>query len=727
MMFWGKKRKRKPARRKFAGSLERLESRDLMTAVPGTIDSFDAQPLQGESQEFAYYNNWGGDRGEVVSQFGSVDWHQGYIRAAISQDFQYAGIFESLNGLIRNSEVLDFAAPLPASIQAAYQSQIEALNFEFRDGQGPVTFKLESPSKATIWTTTRTISGPTNLRLALPTPLPANVHALVVTVDGNAGNFYELNKINAEFNAPALGNLEPVIWSAAPLLALYDEDLHISADRQNFGADEMANIPVTGGTALVAAELARFGVVSTAAAEQLVDEITSTFLILPTYHGLLPHFAKLKTPPSGGNPPEFENLPGGEWSSVDTVIGLLAVIEARQMLGLSTAAIEAKLENIDWEDLTLADGTISHGYQNDGTRIAVGWDVFGSESFLVGWGLAAARPGSSLASLNIAAPPTWDGAEFNDELAALFLPMNGVDHFGNDWEVYRATAAQAQWNYYDSLGVPIAGLSPAEVAEPWTVPQSSIYQAFGLGGHNGTVNDGSALTGHIHAAPHALGLLASHLPSETLSGWQYLKTQEVVSPLNVVESMYLTDQGDVVANPLKSGWNLLLQTLGWTRMVAAANYGAYEAAAANEFVTAGFERMMPPPPTPWQNAEMPLDVDADTDVDVVDAILVINELLTRGPHPLTDQNDLPPPYFDVNGNNEVDVVDAILVINHLLSGSNQALPLEGDADTKSVSVQASSASLSPDDLDIAWGTLLESESHRTPVAPNRTLRAVRQI
>lgn len=83
---------------------------------------------------------------------------------------------------------------------------------------------------------------------------------------------------------------------------------------------------------------------------------------------------------------------------------------------------------------------------------------------------------------------------------------------------------------------------------------------------------------------------------------------------------------------------------------------------------------------PYHNDYFPSDVDADGSVTVGDALAVINSLLTLGPHDLMgtqsstrgnpDAEGEPdtPMYVDVNSDNYLDTLDAIIVINDLLSG-----------------------------------------------------------
>ena len=66
----------------------------------------------------------------------------------------------------------------------------------------------------------------------------------------------------------------------------------------------------------------------------------------------------------------------------------------------------------------------------------------------------------------------------------------------------------------------------------------------------------------------------------------------------------------------------------------------------------------------WQNESMPNDVSGDGQVAPRDALLVINELSTKGAYEV-DQSSKPEFYFDVSGDGAVSGIDALRVINDL--------------------------------------------------------------
>lgn len=121
-------------------------------------------------------------------------------------------------------------------------------------------------------------------------------------------------------------------------------------------------------------------------------------------------------------------------------------------LGLDASGLENMVKGIDWADLSDS-GTrsISHGYDYSGNKLLSRWDTFGSESFLVAVGYAAATGDENVKLENSSTSQTWDGSGFNDEMASLFLPMSSTDIWGNDWQAYRDSSFQKQKTFLSNL------------------------------------------------------------------------------------------------------------------------------------------------------------------------------------------------------------------------------------------------------------------------------------
>jgi len=90
---------------------------------------------------------------------------------------------------------------------------------------------------------------------------------------------------------------------------------------------------------------------------------------------------------------------------LDTIIAIVALLEARQTLGLDTSAVEQSLKGIDRAGLILPDGSTSHGYSSQrAQRLGNGWKDFGAETWLANFGCAAAT--GNLAAMD-STPPTF--------------------------------------------------------------------------------------------------------------------------------------------------------------------------------------------------------------------------------------------------------------------------------------------------------------------------------
>jgi hypothetical protein len=316
----------------------------------------------------------------------------------------------------------------------------------------------------------------------------------------------------------------------------------------------------------------QLGVVSHADAVQVVSKIGDTLLNdLPRSHGLLPHWVKAS--PSG----EISIVENTEWSSVDTVIAVVGLLEAQSGLGMDTSGTEQLLQGIEWDSM-VTDKGISHGYTYSGDPIPYAWDVFGGESWLVE--LAYAGATGEITPLAYPSPPTANGSGFIDELAWLFVPPPSVqDYWGMDWASYRMTAAARQISYYptyDSTScfsqLGLFGLSAGEAPSPSAVSRNSIYQAYGIGGTFAPANDGTAFGAPV-IVPHYSAMIASLRPEEAITMWDWLIANGYFSPLNNVESLMFPTGSDcgpaaIEWNQLKGSWNLSLQTLGWGRYLA---------------------------------------------------------------------------------------------------------------------------------------------------------------
>jgi hypothetical protein len=564
------------------------------------VDDFSPQPYQGETVYF--FNRLGGDRGEINNP--ETDWGTGQVTTTVSSGNSYSGIWESLSHPIREGLPIDFSAVLPPQILPAYQSRITGMTAVIAGGTPGRTFKLELKDRdeELHWKKEIVLHGG---RQVVSSDLPAlgNINQLVwVLDDASAGDYVVLENVAFTVTTQITDTATAAfVWSYGMLLNNWNPTTGLVRDKAKDASGEFDAIQATGSLAAATAVAEQLGIVRHRDAVQIVGRISDTLLLdLPRYHGLWPHWVKV----SPGD--ELVIVENTEWSSVDTVIAAIGLLAAQSALGMDPSGTEQMLQDIDWDGL-VTPGGISHGYTYTGDLIPYAWDVFGGESWLVQ--LAYAGATGQVAPMAFPWPPTANGSGFIDELAWLFAPPpSGQDHWGTDWGAYRSAAADRQISYYP-INYPEAclsqiglfGLSAAEVPDPSSVPQASIYQACGVGGRFASPNDGSALLGAPVVVPHYAAMMASLRPNEAIEMWDWLTDNGYFSPLTNVESLIFPassgcDSAEPIWNQLKGSWNLSLQTLGWGRYLAERDGQVpilWQATTANPLFSKGYLLLAP--------------------------------------------------------------------------------------------------------------------------------------
>lgn len=569
-----------------------------VNTVPFTIllDDFIPQPYQGDS--VYTYNRVNSDRGAAGSSI--TTWGWGAVTTTISSG-PWGGLWMSLNHPIRENLSVNFSALCPAQVLPAYQSQITGLTVQVARGTPGRTLRLELKNGNELrWIGATALSGEQQtLNYDLP-PL-ADVSQLVWVLDrAVTGDFVVVSRVSLSATTQITDVAQAAfVWSYCMLLDNWNPDTGLVRDKAKDASGEFDALQATGSLAAATAMAFQHGVITRDSAIQIVTRISNTLMTaVPTYHGLWPHWVK-KTPAG------LVIVDNTEWSSVDTAIAALGLLEAQSALGLDTTGIERMLQAIDWNDLMTPDG-IAHGYTYAGARLPWSWDTFGGESWLMALVYSSAT--HKVPPIKYSQPPTANGSGFIDELAWLFVrPPVVKDYWGADWTVYRAAAVEAQIAYYPThyptscfsqLG--LFGLSSGEVPAPATVTKTQIYQAFGVGGRFSPANDGSALLGAPVVTPHYSAMIASLYPQEAIAIWSWLIEQGHLSPLNNVESLMFPtgsncDIESMQWNDLKGSWNLALQTLGWGRYLAQRRGQTpilWQSTITNLFLQAGYYRLL---------------------------------------------------------------------------------------------------------------------------------------
>ena len=563
------------------------------------LDDFRQQPYQGET--FYFYNRVGGDRGALNNSI--VDWGDGQVTTTISTGNTWGGLWMSLNHPIREGLAVNFSAVLPQQILPMYQAQVIGIKIQIAGGTPNKTFRIELKDGNTwSWEKEITLSG---RRQGVNVDLPPlqNVSQLVLVLDhANPGDYVSIESISLTASTPIADTATAAfVWSYGMLLNNWNPSTGLVRDKAKDVSGEFDAIQATGSLAAATAIAEQLGIIQYSDAVAIVNKISDTLLHrLPRNHGLWPHWVKVS---SAG---KIDIVPATEWSSVDSVIAALALLDAQSYLGLDTTDAEQMLRSIEWESLVTESG-ISHGFTYSNELIPYAWDVFGGESWLVE--LAYASATGNAATLAYPSPPTANGSGFIDEMAWLYvLPPSGPDYWGTDWASYRVESAEKQISYYATNSASpcfaqhdLFGLSAAEAPVPARVPKENIYQAFGLGGQFAPVNDGADLLGSAVVSPHYSAMTASLNPQAAINMWSWLITNGYFSPLNNVESLTFPSASNCNStnaewNQLKGSWNLVLQTLGWGRYLAERNGqvpALWQATEANPFLWRGYLILAP--------------------------------------------------------------------------------------------------------------------------------------
>ncbi len=568
-------------------------------AIEILVDDFKPQRYQGDA--IYYYNRLEGDRGALNDSV--MEWGDGQVTMIITQGKTWGGEWMSLNHPIREGLGIDFSAILPAQIQGDYQCQITGITVVVAKGTQGRTFRLElKDGNNLLWKQEVKLTG-REQALSFKLPALGNITQLVWVLDNAAsGDSVVLKSISFQAQTRISDTAtKSFVWSYAMLLDNWNPATGLARDKAKDASGEMDAIQATGSLAAATALAEHLRIIERVDAVGIVSTIGETLLNrLPRFHGLWPHWVTVD--PSG----MISLLEGTEWSSVDTVIAALGLLEAQQALGLDTAGAEQMLQGIDWNSLVTAKG-ISHGYSAAGELIPYAWDTFGGESWLVEMAYAAAS--GQVALLTYPAPPTANGSGFIDELAWLFVPQpEGKDHWGTDWNAYRSAAAGKQINFYTNFSgacfkqFGLFGLSASEVPDPSKVGKDEIYQAFGVGGQFAKVNFMAGPSGSAVVSPHYSAMIASIHPQESLKMWDWLIAEGHFSPLTNVESLSFSKNSgctaeDLAWNQLKGSWNLALQTLGWGRYLEGARGEIpilWQAANQNQVINAGYQVLSQP-------------------------------------------------------------------------------------------------------------------------------------
>ena len=401
------------------------------------VDDFIPQPAPGQREWF--YSSLDADRGTINTPAGgNVEFHPGFIRATLLDGF--VGTYSALQHTQREGLPLNLSRILPSAILPEFQARVVGVRVRTSNGRGTLQVELGS------WRARAALTGGTQT-IEFAVPALGDVQSLTWVLLGSRGDSIDVTRLELLVEVPRLPVAQRAfLYSYSQLLANFDPDTGLVRDRASFPAGAFDAIPVGGLLAAASVQAGQLGVISRTAAEAIVQRITLGLLSLPRAGGLLPHFVTRGT-----------ITPGTEYSSVDTSLGVLSALSARQALGLEvedTRRLEQLLRDVAWNALTLPDGSISHGFDERNGLLPYGWRVFGGETFLVNLALASAT--GRIAPMD--APPTYNGSAFITSLPWAFVPRPRIDVYRNAWDEVEAETALAQIGYYRTTSSTCEGI-----------------------------------------------------------------------------------------------------------------------------------------------------------------------------------------------------------------------------------------------------------------------------
>ncbi|MFA4889135.1 MAG: hypothetical protein WC628_06135 [Candidatus Omnitrophota bacterium] len=450
------------------------------------IDEHDTpMPIEGK-----YYNYTGGDRGMLNADYATYtrDSDSSYMATItnMSGSWQWGGMWYSLISNKSNNIPLDFKAVFGPYVTNDYQGEVEEIAVVVKSVRSTASnpdlkLRIELKDKYETRIAYKEFSNlsPGTLSWVLPEAYKQKIKVILWVMDrAQLGDSISVDSIKLRIKTPVLPtDEEAFLWTYSWLISNYDSATAMVQDRSNFRFQDFENLSATAKLAKVVYYAYKKGYTSKQDAAAVITKIANTLInTVPRGPGgtntLWPHFttnggAVALPPHTDGQGQHFD---GTEWASGDTAYAALDIITALQMIGdpqNQISSLENFLKTIKWSDLYSSDGYIGHGYFYEGNKIPYLWKGFGMETIGVSWAYASST--GNYAEMD--KPPSDNGSGFIDNILYPIV-FSGIDRWGNDWDIYRNTAAGTQINWYNLTernqylkNSGLFGLSAAEVPE----------------------------------------------------------------------------------------------------------------------------------------------------------------------------------------------------------------------------------------------------------------------
>lgn len=316
-------------------------------------------------------------------------------------------------------------------------------------GSGRLILQISDAEKKPVWSKEVSVSSTEIKRIAVPVVAQSLGKVKFLSWQADPSARLTVRAIGFEADRPKLAAADwlfRISWGK--LRRCHDPASGITGSRAHTRLGDFAAVPASGMNALVTAVAAKEKMFDPKQAEKEVRQTAQALLTMENARGFLPHFIASK--PDGSVVP----LKNSEYSTIDTALGLQAVLLAADVLELNdvSQSIRQAIQEIQWDGMFDKEGYPLHGISRDKTTLLSGsYKPWGGEAALIVLLEAMGRSSASQGKLNPDGK-IYRGVGFIAEIQSLLHPdfdraepdkLSGIS-----WPDARRKLLSAQSSYF---------------------------------------------------------------------------------------------------------------------------------------------------------------------------------------------------------------------------------------------------------------------------------------
>jgi len=471
---------------------------------------------------------------------------------------EWTGFWHSLAGLAVDQRQMDLTDVTGLLGPPDTRCPVRAVTLNIR-GTGEVRLELADLERRPVWERKIPLNAGLQPRLRYELQPAELGRVKFINLIIEPGAEVEVAGLGFEVERP---DMAPEEWmfrvSLGKLRRCHDPESGLTRDRAHAPAGVFDSVASTGMHALASAAAAAEGLLDREKVSEEIRHTTAVVLALPRADGFLPHFTARREDGSAWI------HPGTEYSTVDTAIALISLRLAAAILNLVDVsdALEAGISGLQFDEVTDAEGWISHGVAEDGKTPLVGkWRDWGGEAALV-LALEAMVEGRVPRGRMESTGNVFRGVGFIMEIQSLFFPdFDRKDPdlvVGSVWPRQRQGLLQRQMSY---------------MTEQWPNSPATNAGIFGLSAGEagmpgaGYTANGVDLPGIRWLHPHAMVMGLALSGGNTFGdGVQRLERAGMLFPQGLPENIEVTL---LLHNPMQGSLNAAFEAIasyhGWRR------------------------------------------------------------------------------------------------------------------------------------------------------------------